>query len=64
MKKLKSLKDSAIFTLCKGKNSTVYTLNKLDRKVKKAVYTSNKSGKTFARDWTLEVYPVNKPNLQ
>jgi hypothetical protein len=53
-KKIKDLKDGAIFKLSKS-TPVSYELNTLDHKKKMATFTSLKSGKTFTRGWGLTV---------
>ncbi len=54
-KKLKDLKDQSKFKLAENSKVT-YTLQKTDEKSRKAIYTSDKSGKTFTNGWGKAVY--------
>jgi hypothetical protein len=55
-KPLKKLTDQQTFRLS-TRSKVKYTLQRLDKKTKQAIYTSNNSGNTFKTGWDLIVYP-------
>lgn len=56
MRKLKNLKDGKKFTMVKG--GVIYSMQKLDRKRKVAIFTATVSGKTFTRNWETQYYSL------
>lgn len=57
-KELRSLSDGQHFARVKAPREVIYVLQKFDRKAKTAIYTSEKSGRTFTKSWHIKVFPL------